>query len=195
MKLIVGLGNPGAAYARTRHNLGFRVVSRLAKEFQFSLRRSLRFKARIGRGKVRGEESTFFLPETFMNRSGEAVARWLSREKTPLDDMLVVLDDLQLPLGRLRIRAFGSEGGHQGLASIIEAVGSGRFPRLRLGIGTPGDPAAWETYVLKPFRRDEEPLVLAMVEKAVACCRLWVTEGTHACANRFNVKDEADGTV
>ena len=195
MKLIVGLGNPGATYARTRHNLGFRVVSRLAEECQVSLRRSLRFKAKVGRGKVEGEEGAFFLPETFMNRSGEAVKRWLSAEKISLDEMLVVLDDLHLPIGQLRLRAFGSEGGHQGLKSVMETVGSGHFPRLRLGIGTPKDVEAWEKYVLEPFRRDEEPLVAAMVEKAVECCCLWVAKGTEYCANRFNIKDKTDGTV
>ena len=195
MKLIVGLGNPGATYARTRHNLGFRVVSQLAQECRVPLQRSLRFKARVGRGKMEGEKSVLFLPETFMNRSGEAVGRWLSAEKMALDDMLVVLDDLQLPLGQLRLRAFGSEGGHQGLASIIEAVGSESFPRLRLGIGAPKDQAAWEDYVLQPFRRDEEPKVSAMVGQAADCCRLWVVEGTEPCANRFNVKDKTDDTV
>ena len=195
MKLIVGLGNPGATYARTRHNLGFRTVTQLAQEHQISLRRSLRFKTKVGRGRIEGEEITLLLPETFMNRSGEAVGRWLSAKKTPLDDMLVVLDDLQLPLGQLRLRAFGSEGGHQGLASIIEAVGSESFPRLRLGIGAPKDQAAWEQYVLQPFRRDEEPLVEAMVEKAANCCRLWLAKGADYCANRFNVKDKTDDTV
>ena len=195
MKLVVGLGNPGATYARTRHNLGFRVVGRLAQELQIPLRRSLRCRARMGRGNVEGKDTTLFLPETFMNRSGEPVARWLRAEKIPLGEMLVVVDDLHLPLGQLRIRASGSEGGHQGLASVIEGIGSRGFPRLRLGMGAPKEKKAWEDYVLEPFRRDEQPLVEKMVEEAVACCRLWIAKGTQSCANRFNVKDETDGTV
>ena len=195
MKLIVGLGNPGATYAQTRHNLGFRVVAQLAQEGRVALRHSLRFKARVGRGRIEGEESVLFLPETFMNRSGESVGRWVAAERMLLEDMLVVLDDLHLPLGRLRIRASGSGGGHQGLQSVIEAVGSGSFPRLRLGIGAPKRQAAWEEYVLQPFRRDEEPKVKAMVERAADCCRLWIVKGTQTSANHFNVKDKTDDTV
>ena len=195
MKLIVGLGNPGTTYAGTRHNLGFRAVTQLAQGCRLSLRHSLRFKAKVGRGRIEGEESVLFLPETFMNRSGESVGRWVAAERMLLEDMLVVLDDLHLPLGRLRIRASGSGGGHQGLQSIIEAVGSGSFPRLRLGIGAPKDQTAWEEYVLRPFRRDEEPRVSAMVGQAADCCRFWIVKGTHACANRFHVKDKTDDTV
>ena len=195
MKLVVGLGNPGATYAHTRHNLGFRVVTCLAQKLQIPLRRSLRFKAKVGRGTVDGEEVVLLLPATYMNRSGQVVGRWLLAEKLFLNQMLVVLDDLQLPLGQLRIRSEGSQGGHQGLWSIIQAVGSGNFTRLRLGIGAPEGTQAWEEYVLEPFRSSEESLVNAMVEEAVDCCRLWVTEGTQSCANQFNVKGGKHGTV
>ena len=195
MKLVVGLGNPGAAYSRTRHTLGFRVVRLLSQKCHIPLKRSLRFKARLGQGRMEGKDVTLLLPATYMNRSGEGVSRWLAAEKLPLNEILVVLDDLQLPLGQLRIREKGSEGGHQGLRSIIEAVGSGDFPRLRLGIGSPKETQAWEKYVLEPFRPLEEAVVKTMIEEAVDCCRLWVRQGTQACATRFNVKAKKHGTV
>ena len=197
MKLVVGLGNPGTTYARTRHNLGFRVVTALAKGEGISLKRSIRIRADLGEGEVAGEQTTLLLPGSYMNRSGPVVGRWLSFRKMPLSEMLVVLDDLQLPLGQLRVREGGSDGGHQGLKSLIDTLGSGEFARLRIGIGSSSPNQPWEAFVLQPFRRSEEPLVNAMVKQAADCCRVWVSQGTRVCANQFNArtKDKNDRTL
>jgi PTH1 family peptidyl-tRNA hydrolase len=186
MKAIVGLGNPGAEYSGTRHNVGFAVVDEVARRWDVRLKgwKSIARLAIVG-----GRETLLAEPQTFMNASGEAVERILAFHKIDPVDVLVVVDEVQLPLGRLRIRRAGSAGGHNGLKSIIQQIGT-EFPRLRVGIGR-GDPQ-WDLsdHVLAPFRAEERAAVDQVVTRAADAVETFVGEGIAAAMNRFNVRDE-----
>lgn len=184
---MVGLGNPGRRYAETRHNVGARVVERVAERARIALDEE-RFDGRAGRGLVAGEETLLLLPDTFMNRSGAAVAAAL-RALAPLDparELLVVLDDADLPLGRLRLRARGSSGGHRGLADIIEVLGEEGFARLRFGIGRPAAARDTADFVLDRFEPAEREMVDEAVERGAAAVACFVAEGVAQAMNRFN---------
>ena len=195
VKLVVGLGNPGRRYAATRHNVGFRVVERWAARRGVALSER-RFEGRFGRGELAGPPRVqvgVLEPETWMNRSGEAVAealRWLPVDELP-SDLLVVLDDVDLPLGRLRIRPSGSSGGHRGLADVIERLGREDFPRLRFGVGRPAE--GWDTadWVLAPFSRDEERALGGAIEAAADAVDAVLTRGVRAAMDRFNAAPAA----
>ncbi len=189
-KLIVGLGNPGRAYARTRHNLGFRVVERLAEIASASFARR---EADALVAEAQMEEGTVLLvkPQTYMNLSGRAVGALVRRYAVPLGNMLVVLDDLDLPLGTIRIRRKGSAGGHRGLQSVIEELSSSDFPRLRLGIRPSVPIEDTVRFVLSPFEPDEELIVEKMLERAVAAAQLWVREGIEKAMAMFNTRGAA----
>lgn len=193
MKLVVGLGNPGRRYRATRHNVGFRVVESLAAGAGIALD-DRRFEGRFGRGRIGDEEVALLQPMTWMNLSGEALSAAL--EALPLEDpsrdVLVVLDDLDLPLGRLRLRATGGAGGHRGLGDILERLDSRALPRMRVGIGRPPpgrDPVEW---VLEPFTGAEEEALAAVLERGSQAARCFVGEGIAAAMNRFN-PDPAPG--
>jgi PTH1 family peptidyl-tRNA hydrolase len=182
MKAIVGLGNPGRQYAGTRHNVGFDVVDELARRWQLQLRpwKSVAELAAVpGRGVVLAE------PQTFMNASGEAVSRIAAFHKVEPADILIVVDEVQLPLGRLRLRRAGSAGGHNGLKSIIQHIGP-EFPRLRIGVGR-GDPR-WDLadHVLSRFSADEREAAGEAVQRAADAVELFVEAGIEAAMNRFN---------
>ena len=187
MKLIVGLGNPGPRYARTRHNIGLRVLDAVATRAGAALA-ARRFAGRFGAGALAGERVGLLAPETFMNRSGEAVAEALAALPVadPARELLVVLDDVDLPLGRLRLRARGSSGGHNGLADVLERLGSEDVPRLRFGIGRPTEPRDTVDFVLEPFAPGEEELLTLAVARAVEAVECFVAEGIAAAMNRFN---------
>jgi PTH1 family peptidyl-tRNA hydrolase len=187
MKLIVGLGNPGPSYARTRHNLGFRVVDRLAEQLGASVARR-EAEALVGAVRVEGDALLLAKPQTYMNLSGRAVGELVRRYEIPLDGLLVVLDDLDLPLGTIRIRRKGSAGGHRGLQSVIEALSSAEFPRLRLGIRPDAPIADTVAFVLSPFEPEEEPVVEAMIECAVAAAMCWAREGIEKAMAEFNAR-------
>ncbi|MFH1857393.1 MAG: aminoacyl-tRNA hydrolase [Candidatus Omnitrophota bacterium] len=188
MKLVVGLGNPGRRYENTRHNIGFQVVAYFAEKEGIRLSRSLSLGARWGKGRWSQGEMRIVLPQSYMNLSGKVVARCLSKWGCVPEEMLVVVDDLHLPLGQLRIRLNGSDGGQKGLRSIIETLGTENFPRLRFGIEPERMKEPWERFVLKPFSRKEAPLVEEALEKTRACCHLWLEQGIDACMNQFNRK-------
>lgn len=173
-RLVVGLGNPGPEYAATRHNLGFRVVESLAEGLAAPWRKQGR--SLVARATIGDVSAVLARPQTFMNLSGRA-ARELLEELGPDITWLVVSDDFHLPLGRLRCRASGSDGGHNGLASILESLPGREVPRMRLGIGEPplGNPA--EEYVLQGFRRSEKAEVEAMIERAADLLREWLEHG------------------
>lgn len=182
MKLVVGLGNPGPRYRGTRHNLGFRVVEELAGQ------EGWRFRSRPwwrwARGRLAGTEVVLAQPLTFMNDSGRAVGGLAESLGVAGEDLLVVCDDLALPLGRIRLRRRGSSGGHQGLASVVRALGTEEFPRLRLGIGAArGDPVE---FVLGEFAAGERERVEEAVREAVEAVRSWATQGIEEAMNRFN---------
>jgi PTH1 family peptidyl-tRNA hydrolase len=185
MKIVVGLGNPGFTYRRTRHNLGFRVAAALARQRGIRFRRG-RFRCTLGEGRIGRERVLLVRPQTFMNLSGTCVAPVLRNFDCGLADMLVVCDDVSLELGKMRLRRGGSAGGHKGLSSIIQHVKSQAFPRLRLGIGRPGEEMDMTSFVLRPFRRSEGPLVNEMVDRAVQAIETWIYYGVEEAMNRHN---------
>lgn len=184
--LIVGLGNPGAAYALHRHNMGFRIVDALARAHGLGLSRDKRAQAHVAQGEIEGHKVLLAKPQTFMNRSGRAVGRLVRAHGIPLERMLVIYDDLDLPLGRLRLRPEGGTGGHKGMASISEVLGSQAFARLRVGIDRPPghmDPA---DYVLQPFAQEEIPVVNAVVALAAEAVECWLRAGITAAMDMYN---------
>ena len=189
MKVLVGLGNPGRSYEKTRHNIGSRILKQFAAQEGMIFKKSLSLEALWGKGGHSQEEIRVVLPQNYMNLSGKAVLRCSKRWHFPLTHMLVVVDDLHLPLGELRIRPFGSDGGQKGLCSVIESLGTEKFPRLRVGIH-PGEAMkeSWEEFVLSPFSRKEEVAVEKVVDGATECCRVWIEQGIEVCMNRFNRK-------
>jgi len=184
--MVVGLGNPGREYAAHRHNIGFRVVDALARAHGVAFTRRKGAKARVAEARVSDCPVLLAKPQTFMNLSGQAVVR-LSRAHAILpEQILVVFDDLDLPLGRLRLRPEGGSGGHKGMRSIIDALGTQAFPRLRVGIDRPPNGVDPTEYVLQPFSRDEQILVAEVVERAAAAVECWLEEGILVAMDRFN---------
>ena len=184
MKIVVGLGNPGDRYAETRHNIGWMVLDRLAGRQGFTGRERTRDAAAIVAGRLRGLEVTLVKPLTYMNESGLAVRKVLAREHAPLNELLVVADDFSLPFGKLRFREGGSHGGHNGLRSIIEELGTERFSRLRVGIGEPGRGAV--DHVLTRFQPAEVARLEELLDAAADAVETWAREGTSRAANHHN---------
>lgn len=183
---VVGLGNPGERYASTRHNIGFLVVDELARRFSGKWRRSFRFRAWTSEGSVNGMPALLIKPNTFMNQSGEAVGRILRYRGLGPDSLTVVLDDADLALGRLRIRARGSSGGHRGLASIIQSVGSEDFVRLRVGIGRDRDGKGLVDYVLASFSPEEQETVDGVIRRAAEAVVCVMESGVESAMNAYN---------
>ena len=183
-KLIVGLGNPGREHGRNRHNVGFQCVDRLARAhgLPFEQRQA---RAKLAIGTIAGVPVVLAKPQTYMNLSGQAVSGLLRWYKLPLSDLLVIYDDLDLPLGTIRLRPSGSAAGHKGMRSIIEHLQTDEFPRLRLGIGRPadGDEVA---YVLANFTPAELTVLADVFARALAAIECLLTEGLVAAMNRFN---------
>ncbi|MBP3500800.1 MAG: aminoacyl-tRNA hydrolase [Oscillospiraceae bacterium] len=184
--LVVGLGNPGAKYESTRHNMGFLVVDKLAQNEKLKFNK-LRFKAWTATWEVNGEKVLLMKPQTYMNLSGEAVGQAARFYKIPADHVLVISDDIALPAGKLRIRAGGSAGGHNGLKNIIQHLGTDRFPRIKVGVGSPQqaehDIADWVTG--KPMGEDQKVIIEAL-DKAVAAIPVLIEQGVDRAMNRFN---------
>jgi peptidyl-tRNA hydrolase, PTH1 family len=191
--VVAGLGNPGSQYSRTRHNIGFMVVERLADRWRASWRKESKFKARLARSDRDERKVLLCEPETFMNSSGDAVEPLTRFYQVDRQNTLVVIDDADLPFGTIRLRPEGSSGGHHGLESIQERLGTTQFPRLKLGIGRT-DPAVREItdYVLSSFRSEEKELLEKVLTRACDQIECWLTEGILSAMNRFNgiVKSE-----
>jgi len=192
VKLVVGLGNPGARYARTRHNVGFRVAIRFAERHGIALD-AHRFGGRFGRAHAAleggvGLDVAVLLPESFMNLSGRVVSEAVALLPIgPLEqDLLVVFDDVDLPFGRLRLRPGGSAGGHRGLADVIACLGRDDFPRLRFGVGRPEVPMQTADWVLQRFSADEEAQLRPRIEDAAAAVEAALALGVPAAMNRVN---------
>jgi PTH1 family peptidyl-tRNA hydrolase len=184
MYCLLGLGNPGAQYAATRHNAGFRVLDLLAARHGVRLRS--RLYARTGEGKIGGQAVVLAQPLTFMNESGAAAVRLLKRYELTPRDLLVIYDDLDLDLGRIRLRPSGSPGTHNGIRNIVARLGTEDFPRLRLGIGPKPPGAAAVDWVLAPFRRGEEQAVEEMLARAAEAVEYCMQEGVETAMNRYN---------
>jgi peptidyl-tRNA hydrolase, PTH1 family len=185
MKIVVGLGNPGREYAATRHNIGFMVINELARRANAGGVKK-RFRSEIAEGQLRGEKLVLVAPQTYMNLSGHAVREAINWYHTPLEDVLVVFDDMDLPFGQLRIRPSGTAGGHNGLKSIIEQLGTTEFPRLRAGISR-GRSAA-HSHVLSRFSPEEEKALPELIRSVADAIELWITDGTTAVMNQINRK-------
>ncbi len=190
--LVVGLGNPGPGYARTRHNVGFQVVDRLAVEVgaQFG---ADRFQVQAAPADLSGIPVLLLKPQTFMNLSGPSVAAWLGLLSLPETRLVVVHDDLDLALGRLRVTGSAGPGGHRGVASIQEALGTQDFPRVRLGIGRPQEGEDAADRVLEEFVAEESPVAEDMLARAVTAVRTLIQHGLALAMDRHNVWAHASG--
>lgn len=182
MKIVVGLGNPGSRYAGTRHNVGFAVVDSLVGP---SSRPQSRFQAEVHELREDTEKVLLLKPATFMNRSGLSVRQAVDFYQVPLADLLVICDDINLPLGKLRVRQRGTHGGHNGLRDIQAHLGTTEYSRLRIGIDSPGEEPA-EQYVLERFRPVERPVIQDAVALAAQAVEVWIRRGIEACMNQYN---------
>ena len=185
MYLIVGLGNPGARYENTRHNVGWRVVERLAQKHGLSFGK-IEHKAHTASGTILGKRVLLAKPQTFMNVSGEAVQPLISFYKIPLENVMVVHDDLDIPLGTLRLRAKGSSGGQNGLKHILQRLGTQEIARTRFGIGRPPGRMNPADYVLAPLKGDEEILAMEVADRAIQAIETWLTDGIEIAMTRYN---------
>ena len=182
--LIACLGNIGAEYENTRHNAGFRIADRLAKDLETPFTTSRL--AQVAEMKYRGKTLVVIKPTTYMNLSGKAVKYWLDQEKIPIENLLVVNDDIALPVGTIRMRKQGADGGHNGLTDIIEKLGTNAFCRLRFGIGDDFARGHQIDFVLGTWKPSEEPIVDQTVDKAVEAIKSFVVQGPDRTMNQFN---------
>jgi PTH1 family peptidyl-tRNA hydrolase len=186
MKLIVGLGNPGTVYQKTRHNIGSEAVKFFAKQHKAVLKKGLFSPALSNRLKIAGKEVILAVPLVFMNLSGVAVAALVKKHRVSSGDLLVVLDDLDLELGRIKIKSDGSAGGHNGIKSIISSLRREDFCRLRLGIGRPKQGSDISGYVLSDFLKKDIKTIESLKENASQAMELWLKEGVSKTMNVFN---------
>ncbi|HSW86866.1 MAG TPA: aminoacyl-tRNA hydrolase [Rhabdochlamydiaceae bacterium] len=183
IRLIVGLGNPGKAYELTRHNAGFRVVQTFAEKKGLPFRQAAIVSGEIAQGRVNDHKVILLLPMTYMNSSGQAVKLCVDYFKIALENILVVSDDVNLPFGKLRIRANGSAGGHNGLKSVEEHLGTQEYPRLRIGIGEP-HPVELAEYVLTKFTAEETSALTEVVDQTISMIEQWITVGIKAASQQ-----------
>jgi PTH1 family peptidyl-tRNA hydrolase len=192
MKLIVGLGNPGSEYDGTRHNVGFAALDRLARRHAPGNIARARFNGATIDASIGDEKILLLKPLTFMNRSGQSVAEAVNFYKLqPAQDLLVIVDDVALPCGSIRIRGEGSAGGHNGLADVEQKLASSNYPRMRIGIDPPGQ-TPQKDYVLGRFRPDQQSLVEHALEDAVEAAICWTQRGLNETMNRFNRRTNAE---
>jgi len=189
--LIVGLGNPGREYAENRHNVGFDCVDLLAGKHGIALSKS-QHKARLGTGQVAGRRAILAEPQTYVNSSGEAVGAVARYYKVAPEDVLVIYDDLDLPQGTIRLRPGGSSGGHNGIKSIVDHLGTQAFPRVRIGIGRPPGRMEPKDYVLQDFSAAEREGMVEVYDRVVDAVETFIREGIREAMNRFNASPDVD---
>lgn len=187
--IVFGLGNPGRQFREDRHNIGFMLLDRLAADFSAAFGK-VQFGTLIVDVRVDGKKVLLAKPQTFMNRSGESVQSLLRYYRIPHFQTLIIFDDLDLPLGSIRIRPLGGSGGHNGMQSVLERLGTEDVPRMRLGIGRPPGSMDPSSYVLGPFSEGEMVEVVAVIEKAKAAALSFILEGVETAMNRFNFRPE-----
>lgn len=184
MKLIVGLGNPGQKYTRTRHNVGFQVIDRLAKDYNLNPKQ--RCEALVAATFIDNEEIVFAQPLTYMNKSGRAVKCLVKKFNLDLEDILIVYDDLNLEPGKIRLKTSGSSGGHNGMKSIINHLSTNEFPRLRIGIGRPEPGFEVAHYVLGKFTPAQREVIEEALDEAVEAVKSFISRGPVETMNKFN---------
>ncbi len=185
-RLIVGLGNPGGDYEYTRHNLGFLAVQRLAQKLQFKFALSSLTKGVMAEGIFEGQEICLLMPMTFMNNSGAAICQTMTKKEFIAEDVLVICDDFNLDFEQIRLRAKGSDGGHNGLNSVIQHLGTEEFARLRMGVGYPPGKKQTVDYVLEEFTKKEKDCLDIFVDEAASCCLMWLREGIDVAMEQYN---------
>lgn len=185
MKLITGLGNIGDKYCFTRHNAGFMVVDKFALENNITFKQDSKLKCFITKFKYNSEDIIIIKPTTFMNLSGEAVRAVMDYYKIDIKDLLIIYDDIALDLGRIRFRANGSDGGHNGIKSIIKHIGTNKFDRLKIGIG-PQPPIPSENYVLQNFPKEEHASLKEVLRTSVSAIEFYLENGIEKAQNQFN---------
>jgi PTH1 family peptidyl-tRNA hydrolase len=188
IRLIGGLGNPGADYEYTRHNLGFLLVRRLAEKLKLKFVLSSLTNGLTAEGTFEDKTICLLMPLTYMNRSGVAVGQVMTKRKLSSEDVLIVCDDFNLDFGQIRLRGKGSDGGHNGLSSVIEHLGTEQFARLRMGIGRPAGKKDTVDYVLEQFKKKEKECLDRFLDEAVSCCLVWLREGVDAAMGQYNGK-------
>ena len=191
MKLIVGLGNPGPEYDRTRHNMGFKVIDKLSAKYSIEVNHS-KFKGMYGTGLINGEKIILFKPYTYMNLSGEAVEQIAAFYKVNLEDLIVIYDDIDIAPGLIRIRKSGSAGSHNGMKSVTQMMGSTAFPRVRVGTGKPDNTDHLIEYVIGAIDEDEKPLLEEGIQKAADAVSMIIEENIDLAMNRFNIRPEKE---
>ncbi|WP_139905944.1 aminoacyl-tRNA hydrolase [Clostridium thermarum] len=183
MYLIVGLGNPGTQYENTRHNVGFEVIDLMGAKYKISISR-IKFKGVYGEGNIKGEKVILLKPQTYMNASGESVGQISKFYKIPNEKIIIIYDDMSLDIGRIRIRAKGSAGGHNGIKNIIAHLSSEEFPRIKIGVGHPkGD---WVNHVLGKFSIEEQEKLQKTYEAVLSTVETIIEDGIDAAMNKFN---------
>jgi peptidyl-tRNA hydrolase, PTH1 family len=185
MKLVVGLGNPGRRYEGSRHNVGYMVLAEVARQSGRGVAKA-KFHGEVLEAELAGEKALLLSPLTYMNLSGLSVQEAKAFYKLPDEDLLVVCDDLNLPVAKLRFRALGSSGGQKGLEDIIGRLGTEQFARLRIGVGSPPEGWDWANYVLSKFAKDEMAEMELAVRAAAAAVADWAGKGIQYCMNRYN---------
>lgn len=185
MKLVVGLGNPGLEYRSTKHNIGANVVKAIAKEYDISIRKKMHFSL-VGKGRIDDQDVLLAIPQTYMNHSGNAVGELVANEAESIKDLIIVCDDINIELGRIRIRKEGSAGGHKGLESIISTLGGSDFARLRVGIATEVHKGDITRYVLSPFKRHEMRNVSHVISLAADAVASMIEDGLDSAMSKFN---------
>lgn len=186
MKLIIALGNPGEKYARTRHNVGFIFANALALKFQTEFKFESKFKAEIAKSKINDEQLFIVKPQTYMNLSGFSVKELINFYKLTSKDIIVVYDDISLDLGKIRFRPKGSDGGHNGIKSIIMNIGTDAFDRLKIGIGPQPSLLASEAYVLQSFPKDEINILSDVILKSIEATVYYFQQGIMDAQNKYN---------
>lgn len=185
-RLVIGLGNPGSEYEGTRHNVGFDIVDALAQKARISFKLDGRADAMVGAGRVRGRPVILAKPLTYMNLSGASVKHLVRRFRLPSTEIMVIVDDVNLEPGRIRLRERGGAGGHNGIQDIIDQLGTTAFPRLRVGIGRDFERGGQSDYVLSPFSEEERPVMEEAVLRARDAVATFVTDGIVTAMNRYN---------
>lgn len=187
MFVVVGLGNPGKKYDITRHNIGFEVVDEFARQHSIKMTK-VKFKAVVGEGNVYGQKVMVVKPQTYMNLSGESVMKILDYYNLPLENLIVVYDDIDVDTGKMRIRKKGSGGSHNGMRNIIYLLKQDAFPRVRIGVGRPQNGQNLADYVLGRFSKDEQTVLVPVVKDAVSAIETMIKDDVDLAMNRYNIK-------